>query len=429
MAEISGTRNDSPPGSTADFLLTAGRIGWILLTLGLIVLFVMGIAPRYAQLTTLCAGNNCPYYALQQIEADMLANLGISLGVYGVYHILVEVILAGTLTVLATIIFLRGPRTGLGLLLAVTLSIFGLSFMSETDTAIFVARSALPVWFAWLTSLGAIMFVFLLYMFPDGRFMPNWAMLPTGILVIAALLDPLIGTGGRMTTVDEYSVIVNVLLIVNLIGGFVAQIVRYRQVSSPRQRQQTKWIVLGLLVLISCMIFYAFFFEMFPLEPGLTRLALFTVVYAGLLVLLLVFPFAVVISILQYRLWDVDLVINRALVYMLLTALLAVLYFGSVIVLQRLAIQLTGSDSRLAVVFSTLLIAALFSPLRRRVQGAIDRRFFRHKYDAQLALAGFAHTARNETDPAALTAALTVVVQETLQPTQVGVWLRNEGGG
>jgi hypothetical protein len=136
-------------------------------------------------------------------------------------------------------------------------------------------------------------------------------------------------------------------------------------------------------------------------------------------------------AVLRYRLFDIEVIIRRTTAYAILTALLALVYFGSVVVLQRLLTPITGNSAP-AVVLSTLLIAALFLPLRRRVQELIDRRFFRRKYDAEKVLARFAATARDETDLDALTAELARVIQETMQPEHVSVWLRpveNEGAG
>ena len=141
------------------------------------------------------------------------------------------------------------------------------------------------------------------------------------------------------------------------------------------------------------------------------------------------FPAMIGVAVFKYRLCDIDVVIRKTLVYSALTGLLALIYFGGVILLQRLFGALTGVEqSTLAVVVSTLGIAALFTPLRRRIQDGIDRRFYRKKYDSQQVLAQFALTARDETDLDALTGELARVVQETMQPERVSVWLADSAG-
>jgi hypothetical protein len=137
-------------------------------------------------------------------------------------------------------------------------------------------------------------------------------------------------------------------------------------------------------------------------------------------------PVCTYIAILKYRLYDIDLVINRTLVYGSLTVTLVALYFGGIVVLQRFFVLLTGQRSTLAVVASTLLIAALFNPLRRRIQSFIDRRFFRSKYDARKTLEAFSAQLREETDLNALSEDLVGVVRETMQPAHVSLWLRPE---
>ena len=135
-------------------------------------------------------------------------------------------------------------------------------------------------------------------------------------------------------------------------------------------------------------------------------------------------PVATGIAVLKYRLYNIDLLINRTLVYGSLTAVLALVYFGSVVLLQELFVTLTGQEFQLAVVASTLAIAALFNPLRRRIQGFIDRSFYRRKYDAAKTLAAFGTKLREETDLNTLSDDLVAVVEETMQPTHVSLWLR-----
>jgi hypothetical protein len=149
------------------------------------------------------------------------------------------------------------------------------------------------------------------------------------------------------------------------------------------------------------------------------------VVYVEVLALLLV-PICTYIAILRYNLYDIDVVINRTLVYGSLTATLVALYFGGIVLLQSVFVLLTGQRSTLAVVASTLLIAALFTPLRRRIQSFIDRRFYRSKYDARKTLEAFSAHLRDETDLSALSDDLVGVVTETMRPAQVSLWLRSD---
>ena len=190
-------------------------------------------------------------------------------------------------------------------------------------------------------------------------------------------------------------------------------ILRYRGAGSV-ERKQIKWLLFAVGLFVT---FFALsqFLQSWGQEDLLS-------VLMNLFVLAI--PLAIGIAILRYRLWDIDLIIRKTLQYALLTGFLALVYFGSVILLQSLTENLFGEQSPLVIVLSTLAIAALFNPLRIRIQDFIDRRFYRKKYNAEQALAQFAATARDEVDMNKLTAALLTVVEETMQPEKTSLWLR-----
>ncbi len=199
----------------------------------------------------------------------------------------------------------------------------------------------------------------------------------------------------------------------------VALVVRYRR-AGPVERQQLKWLLFATAVFVAA---YVPVFLLTDFDSGPSS-AFWSYLW---MVAMPLIPVAIGIAILRYRLYDIDVIIRKTLVYSAVTALLALVYFGGVILLQRLFGALTGVEqSPLALVISTLGIAALFTPLRRRIQEGIDRRFYRKKYDAQQVLARFALTARDETDLDALTGELVRVVQETMQPDGVNVWLQEQ---
>jgi hypothetical protein len=214
-----------------------------------------------------------------------------------------------------------------------------------------------------------------------------------------------------------------VQLSVLLLGGVAAaSLVVGRRNARGVERQQIKWLLyVGPLFFIAAGLHIGFYY--FWLSEGSWGLwaSYLLVIVGGLSG-----PIAIGVAILRYRLYEIDLLINRTLVYGSLTATLIVLYFGGIVVLQRVFVSLTGQRSTLAVVASTLLIAALFTPLRRRIQSFIDRRFYRRKYDARKTLEAFSAQLRDETDLDALSDDLVGVVRETMQPAHISLWLRRE---
>lgn len=224
------------------------------------------------------------------------------------------------------------------------------------------------------------------------------------------------------------SIFFTVLLISFLCSALGAQIYRYRRVSNAVQQQQTKWVVFGVSIGLGAVLVLELIISFFPSfnQVPLANLIIGTAFYLALFVI----PLSIGIAILRSRLFDIDILINRTLVYSSLTAILVLVYFVSVIGLQALLSVFTGrlspgAQTPVVIVASTLGIAALFQPLRRRIQTMIDRRFYRAKYDAARTLAAFSKTLSNEVDLNQLRENLLAVVQETMQPTHVSLWLRN----
>jgi hypothetical protein len=210
---------------------------------------------------------------------------------------------------------------------------------------------------------------------------------------------------------------VEIILYTLALVAMSSLVVRLRHTKGV-ERQQVKWFAYAVVVLaISSILAYVVSETLGIRWLGSISSVLVIVGVMGL-------PVAMGIAIFRYRLYNIDLIINRTLVYVSLTVTLVALYFGGIVVLQRVFVLLTGEQSTLAVVASTLLIAALFTPLRRRIQSLIDRRFYRRKYDARKTLEAFSAKLRNETDLEALNNDLVGVVRETMQPAHVSVWLR-----
>jgi hypothetical protein len=292
----------------------------------------------------------------------------------------------------------------------------------------------------WIVMFGLI--VYLILLFPNGR-LPNgrwrwfaWfsvALTLLGATMMAispeSALDVLGSPGNPHISFPNplgieglpnlYWPVQTLTLALGLVGA--ASVLVGRRHARGIERQQIKWLLYA-----SAIFFVGNFLKNTVFSPlGGVSWGLWI---GYLLVALggLGGPIAIGIAILRYRLYEIDIIINRTLVYGSLTATLVALYFVGIVVLQRLFVLLTGQRSTLAVVASTLLIAALFTPLRRRIQSFIDRRFYRAKYDARKTLEAFSATLRDETDLAALSEDLVGVIRETMQPAHVSLWLRPE---
>jgi hypothetical protein len=286
----------------------------------------------------------------------------------------------------------------------------------------------------WMLPILIALDVFTFLLFPTGR-LPSRRWRWLGWLTVAFVFVGAISGAFTSGPVDGLGSIRNPLGIEGFTSGDKAVVypmapflfaasalsvfVRLRRATGV-ERQQIKWFAYAAVVM-AITVFLQIITETVdvPLWFGRTEFAVFTV--AGTTV-----PISIGIAILRYRLYDIDIIINRTLVYSSLTLMLALVYFGGVTATQALFRTLTGQEQQpqLAIVVSTLAIAALFNPLRGRIQSFIDRRFYRSKYDAQKTLEAFTSKLRDETDLEALSGDLEGVVRETMQPAYVSLWLR-----
>lgn len=318
----------------------------------------------------------------------------------------------------AALLIWRRSDDWMGLLVSFALISMGVYLISGLNLEV----SALPGW-RWvnlvLATLGGYAVFLLLYLFPDGRFVPRW----TRWLVLGCALVGVAWDISWLLREDGQGALGVSMAPIVFGAGLAAQVYRYRRVSNALQRQQTRWVLAGLLGPISVSVIF-FVFVNDPAASDREAVGVELLLRVINVLLALCWPVSIVIAILRYRLWDIDLLINRALVYGALTAILALVYLSSVVVLQQLLVPLTGQESDVAIVASTLAIAALFQPLRRRIQALIDRRFFRRKYDAVKIVQAFGTRLRDEADLSAVSDDLLAVVEETLQPVHVSLWLR-----
>ena len=351
----------------------------------------------------------------------------------------------GAFAVVGALLVAKRPTNVIGWIMAAVALMVGLGLVGDAYAAYVVTTrgrpDALAVVGAWIGNwywylMLALALIYLPLLFPDGR-LPSRRWLPVAVLAgigtlgmvfLGMLTDTLRGTMvsytidnpigieglGRVEDLPVFGVLGVLLLGVGTIGAAASVVVRFRR-SLGVERQQMEWFLYAaaLLLLVPVAVLASDFLPeiVSSVALGLPLVAL---------------PTAIGIAVLRYRLYEIDTLINRTLVYGSLTAMLAAIYFGGVTATQAIVRALTSQEQQpqLVVVVSTLVIAALFNPLRRRIQGFIDRRFYRRKYDARKTLEAFSAKLRDETNLEALNNELVGVVRETMQPSHVSLWLR-----
>jgi hypothetical protein len=393
---------------------------WLLLVALTLGVFFASLPVYVAQLKLVCVGDPCPSTLLTPDSLRVLHHLGFSTSNYVTFSLILIVAEAVVWFAVSGVLAWRKSNDWLALLVALLLVLLG----SNNVMNIVVVSHSLWQVPAQLCHFLSLVLLFLAFcLFPNGRFRPRWLIWPLVMWIAFQGLTDLFPNASY--SVNTWPLPFTVAVWFSLFGTLVfAQIYRYVRVSNLVQREQTKWVVFGVVAVI--LGDFAIFVPLtvFPsLGDSLYGLASGQVFDVLVLLIPLSFGFAM----LRFHLWDIDILINRTLVYGSLTAMLALIYIGLVIALQSIVRELTGkvAETPLVIVGSTLVIAALFNPLHRRIQAFIDRRFYRSKYDAVKTLEAFSATLRNEVDLSQLREHLLNVVQETMQPAHVSLWLRS----
>jgi hypothetical protein len=398
--------------------LLLARVSWAVLVIVTLAIFFVSLPTYKALLQTPCVGPTCGYLQLNPAQAATLKGMGLFPGVFTAYTIALTCLLMLVCLAVSMVIIWRRPDDRMAFIVAlflVTLSPFNVMFnVSASSSAWQLPNECQEFLFVTLLPL-------ILALFPSGQFVPRWIRWPLiAFLIVQAPFTFVPGLTTLQISALSIGFLVNISICAILV---VMQWYRYRHVSSPLERQQTKWVVFGFAVFVISDFIGTVPLLVFPVAASPD--SLYLPAYAAVEAILILFiPLSFGFAMLRSRLWEIDAIINRTLVYGLLTVSLALIYFGLIFGLQTLLRGFISQNNSVAIVISTLAIVALFQPLHRRIQRTIDRRFYRSKYDAAKTVAAYSATLRQEVDLEQLREQLLAVVQEAMQPTHVSLWLR-----
>lgn len=357
--------NDTHTRLHGRWLLLA-RAVWLVAVALVVSLYVFSIPLQIRSLQTPCT-DNCQYgqgTPAQLLEAQ---HLGMSLDLYVAYNVALNTFFLLVFVGVGALIFWRKSRDWFGIYVALALVLFGISFSSPL-ALISDQYSSLSLPLHFMAALGGTLIGTFAYMFPDGRFVPRWTRWLVPLVVVREFSNV-------FSTDFSNSPLGNLTFFAEVATFIFAQVYRYRRVSGSVQRQQTKWFVygttVGLLGYLSLILLVMLTFPNGETTSVLVDLIGGTALYLFILLI----PLSLMMAILRYRLWDIDILINRTLVYIPLTAILAGIFAASISLSQKLFIAITGEKSDTATVLTTLIVVAVFDPLKSGLQYLVDRRF------------------------------------------------------
>lgn len=403
------------------------RLGWAVLCLLTLIIFGISAPLFFGEMQEICDRGQCALFQLSAGDVTALQRIGFHLDFYAYYTTtLILTALAGTV-LLSAVVLWKQPWNPMAIFASYAFLLFAPVFLNPMVVIladlqvnwghVIQVIQALGIWFA----------IAFYYLFPDGRFRPRWSRWLAAALAVFALVMIFFSSTGEVLNFSG-SDFQGMYLIFRgfVISGIITQIYRYQRISTPVEKQQTKWVVLGSAVFGVIPTFYSIWPYLFSelIQPGLYHFLYF--IGGGTVNVLALFFYlgCFAIAIQRYHLWEIDFIIRKTLLYSLLTGALSIVYFSGVAISQA-ALDMDGEHpSPAVIVLITLSLAALFNPLRLRIQDFVDRRFYRQKYDAEKALVDFAAAARNETDLAQLSNHLMKTVRQALQPETITLWLK-----
>jgi signal transduction histidine kinase len=405
--------NVPPPALRRGLPLVTARVAWVSVVALALAVFAFAVPAELEYLQTTCA--ECDGPRLTTESAQQLDELGLSIGFYATYVLALEVGFAAVSFAVAALIFWRRSDDRMALLGALAILVWGITF-PNTTLALAESYPAAELPAALLGLLGLAAFTLFFYIFPDGRFVPRW----TGWLALAliSLATPSYFFPDSSVSIGKWPPVLQILFYVVWMGSLVAvQVYRYRNVSGPAERQQTKWVVSGFAAAVAGFL-AAISVYPFLSQPGpLAYLAGNTGIYLSMLMI----PLSMSVAVLRYRLFDIDLIINRTLVYGALTACVVGVY---VLVVGYLgAVFRTGGNPFFSLI-ATGIVAVLFAPLRQKLQRAVNRLMYGERDDPYAVVSRLGRRLEATLAPEAVLPTIVETVKEALKLPYAAIALK-----
>jgi len=406
--------------------LVLARAVWMIVAVITLVLFVVSVPVALARLQTVCSAGECAYGQLSREGFRALQDLGLSPGFYAAYVVALDVVFAAAYAAVATLLFLRRPADRMALFVSLALLVFGTATFTDTMDVLAAEPSPWRLPDIMLQAAGTIAFGLFLYLFPDGRFVPRWTA-PVALAWVLWQLSsyfatPFTGSDGK----GPWTWVVLAVWIVALGTAVYAQGYRYRRVSGAVERQQIKWVVFGISAALGGFLGTTVALAVFAPAPDSPKVMLAHLVgHAFSYAAMLLIPISIGIAILRYRLFDVDLIINRTIVYAVLTTGVIGVY---VLVVGSMGAVMRVQEDFLVSILAAGLVAVLFQPVRESLQRAVNHLMYGKRDDPYAVLSHLGQRLESTLAPDEVLPAVTRTVREALKLPYAEVRLRRREG-